>query len=209
MADNKKANHKNITRQNVIESLKDLGTGAGDQAKDFLKETSEDFIRELLGLSTPKVKRSGELSAGESIQMGDILSGKEERNEKARKQISFEKSILNEEKRASAEKDQNLKVELQAIMQEVSKVAESTQELAEATQAAAMTAPVEPGVYHINFFTNLLEFLQSFRKRIDLAATWLTSANKRAEKKNYWAQYHKKGTSFLLNPESYSQRSAG
>ena len=94
-------------------------------------------------------------------------------------------------------------------MQEVQKVAQSTGELAETVKVAAMSAPVEPGIYHINFFKNLLEFLQSFRKRIDLTATWLQSSNKRAEKKNYWSQYKKKGTSFLLNPESYSQRSTG
>lgn len=209
MADNKKKNQSQISRQNVIESLKDLGAGTAGQTADFLKNTSEDFLRELLGFSTPNIKRSGELSLGQSVQMGDILSGREEQTEKAKKQITFEKRILNEEKSVFQEKGQALRVELQAIMQEIQKVAEGTNALAEATRAATVSAPVEPGIYHINFFQNILEFLQSFRKKINLAATWLTSTNKRAEKKNFWAQYNKKGTSFLLNPESYSQRSAG
>lgn len=209
MADNKKKNQTSITRQNVLESLKDLGTGASVQAKDLIKDTSEDFFRELLGLTLPSIRRSGELSQGQTLQMSDVFSGKEEKMQADKKQVSMEKHLVNEEKRASQEKSSELKVQLQAVMQEVRKVAESTEGLAEATKAAAISVPIEPGIYHINFFTNLLEFLQSFRKRIDLAATWLTSSNKRAEKKNYWAQYHKKGTSFLLNPESYSQRSAG
>jgi hypothetical protein len=121
----------------------------------------------------------------------------------------LERHLLNEEGRVSQEKGTALRAELNAIMQEVQKVAESTQSLTEATQASMISAPVEPGIYHINFFESILEFLQSFRKKIDLAVTWMHSTNKRAEKKNYWAQYHKKGTSFLLNPESYSQRSAG
>lgn len=209
MADTKKKNQNSVTRQNVLESLKDLGTGTTSQATDFLKNTSEDFIRELLGFGTTNVKRSGELNPGESVEMKDILSGKEKQIKSEEKQIKFEKTLLNEESRVTREKTQQLRVELQALMQEVQKVAESTQTLAEITHAATFSAPIEPGIYHINFFQNLLTFLRSFRQRIDLAATWLQGTNKRAEKKNFWAQYNKKGTSFLLNPESYSQRSAG
>lgn len=209
MADQSKKSKTQITRRNVIESLKDLGAGSAAQTKDLLKNTSEDFIRELLGLHKINIKRSGELTPGESLQMNDVLSGKEEGIQKEKRQIKFERTLLNEETKTSREKSTELKVELQAIMQEIQKVAVSTGNLAEATKVATISAPAQPGIYHINFFQNILEFLQSFRKKIDLAATWLNSTNRRAEKKNYWVQYHKKGTSFLLNPESYSQRSAG
>jgi hypothetical protein len=160
-------------------------------------------------MSKPKVKRSGEISAGESLQMGDVMSGKEEENKKLRMQISMERQLSADEKRVTQEKSNDLKVQLQALMQEVQKVSASTQGFAEATQVAMMSAPAEPGVYHLTFFQNVLEFLQSFRKKIDLAATWLQSSNKRAEKKNYWNMYKKKGASFLLSPDHYSQRSAG
>ncbi len=209
MADIKKKNQTLITRRNVLESLKDLGEDSVAQTSDFIKNTSEDFISELLGLSTKNTKRSGELSAGETLDIGNVLDGKEEQNAKVRKQAKFENSLLMEEAKASRDKSLELKIQLQAIMQEIKKVSESTQNLAEATAAGMISAPVEPGIYHIGLFESILEFLQSFRKRVNLAATWLQSTNKRAEKKNFWAQYHKKGTSFLLNPESYSQRSAG
>jgi len=209
MADQKKRNQTQITRQNVLESLKDLGTGTSIQAKDFLKSTSEDFFNELLGLTSPKVKRSGELSPGENIQISEVLSGREEENQKSKKQIRFENRLIHEESRVLKEKSSNLRVELQAVMEEVKKVSESTQNLAEATQVSIMTAPVEPGIYHINFFEQILTFLQSFRKKIDLASSWLQSTNKRAEKKNYWNTYKKKGSSFLLSPDHYLSRSAG
>jgi hypothetical protein len=141
--------------------------------------------------------------------MGDVMSGKEEENKKLRAQLSYERQLLSDQLRLSNEKSTDLKVQLQAIMQEVQKVAVSSGNLAEATQAAMISAPVEPGIYHIHFFESLLEFLQSFKKRIDLAATWLQGTNKRAEKKNYWNTYKKKGSSFLLSPDHYSQRSAG
>ncbi len=208
MADQKKIKQK-ITRQNVLESLKDLGGGAVNQTGDLLKSTSEDFFRELMGMSRPQVKRSGELGAGESLQMSEVLSGKEEENKKLRAQISLERQLSADEARVSQEKTNQLKVQLQALVSEVQKVAASTGNLAEQTQIAMIQAPAEPGVYHITFFQNVLEFLQSFRKKIDLAATWLQSSNKRAEKKNYWNMYKKKGSSFLLSPDHYLQRSAG
>jgi len=72
-----------------------------------------------------------------------------------------------------------------------------------------LTVPANPGIYHLNLFTEILNFLQSFRKGIDETAVWLTSCNKRSEKKNYWSTYKKKGSSFLLSPDHYLQRSAG
>jgi len=209
VTDSKKKLQQKITRQNVLESLKDLGSGVSAQSGDLLKNTSEDFLRELLGLGSIKVKRSGELKAGGSIQMSEVLNGKEEENQKLRNQISFERNLSNDEKRIAQDKGQELRLELNALMQEVQKVAASTQNLAQETEIAVMSAPVEPGVYHITFFESVLEFLQSFRKKIDFAATWLQSSNKRAEKKNYWSMYKKKGSSFLLSPDHYLQRSAG
>jgi hypothetical protein len=209
MADTKKKQAQLITRQNVLESLKDLGTGATAQAGDLLKNTSEDFLRELLGFSNGNAKRSGDISPGQTMEMSEILSGKEEENRVLRNQISFERKLSADELRISQEKGQDLRVQLLALMQEVKNVAASTGNLAEATQVAMVTAPVEPGIYHITFFEKVLDFLQSFRKKIDLAATWLMTSNKRAEKKNYWAMYKKKGSSFLLSPDHYLQRSAG
>jgi hypothetical protein len=209
MAEPSKKTKTLIRRQNVLESLKDLGTGVGAQTGDLLKNTSEDFLKELLGMSKVPAKQSGSLSPGESVQMNPEVAAKEEENKKLRAQISLERQLSGDEKRVSIEKSQELKNELQALMIEVQKVAASTQSLAEVTQVTLMAAPIEPGVYHISFFQNVLQFLESFRKRIDLTVTWLQSSNKRAEKKNYWSMYKKKGASFLLSPDHYSQRSAG
>lgn len=209
MAVQNKKNQTLITRQNVVESIKDLGGGAASQTADFIKDTSADFIRELLGLPKTNIKRSGELTQGQQIEINDVLSGKEEKRSQAQKQINFERRLLEEESATSLEKGRTLKIQLQAVMQEVQKVAQSTENLAENTQVSMLSAPVEPGVYHVRFFENLLTFLRSFRERIDLASTWMESANKRAEKKNYWATYKKNGSSFLLSPDHYLSRSAG
>lgn len=209
MADPKKKAQNIRTRQNVLESLKDIGTSTGTQMEDLLKGTSEDFFKELIGLPQAQPRRSGEINPGESIQMNEVLSGKEEESKKLRAQISLERNLAADEKRITQEKTNELRVQLQALISEVQKVAVSTGNLAEEVQVAMVEAPADPGVYHIIFFEKVLEFLRSFRKKIDEAATWLQTSNKRAEKKNYWAMYKKKGSSFLLSPDHYLQRSAG
>ena len=141
--------------------------------------------------------------------MAAILSGKEEENKKLRVQVSLERNLAADEKRLSEQKMQQLRVQLQAISAEITKLASSTGNLATQTEIAMIEVPVNPGVYHIIFFEKVLEFLQSFRKRVDEAVVWLSSTNKRAEKKNYWSMYKKKGSSFLLSPDHYLQRSAG
>lgn len=209
MSDNKKKSASLRTKQNVLETLKDLGAGAGDSLKkDLFAKGSEDFFRQLMGIQVQE-KRSGSLMPGESFSMSGVLAGKEEENKKLRAQISLERQMSSDEKRVSQDKTNQLRVQLQALTQEVVKVAQSTGNLAEATQVAMIQAPAEPGIYHILFFQNVLEFLQSFRMKIDQAATWLQGTNKRAEKKNYWSMYKKKGSSFLLSPDHYLQRSAG
>jgi hypothetical protein len=208
MSDTKKKSNQR-TKQNVLETLKDLGSDSVSQTKDLLKDTSEDFFRELMGMPGRAPKRSGELSAGDSMSMEDVINGKEEENKKLRGQIRLERNLADAEKRLSEQKSNELKVQLQAIIQEVQKVAASTGELAQELQVAVIQAPANPGIYHIIFFEKLLGFLQSFRKKINEASTWLQSSNKRAQKKNYWNTYKKKGSSFLLSPDHYLQRSAG
>ena len=198
-----------MTRQNVLESLKDLGGDVTNQTGDLIKNTSEDFFKELIGIPAQSKKVSGEIAAGESLEMNEMISGQAEQTRKLKHQIVLERNLIAEEKRISEEKVGKLRVELKALASEIIKLAASTQELARETEIAMIEAPANPGIYHMVFFEKLLEFITSFRKKIEEASLWLGSANKRAEKKSYWSTYKKKGSSFLLSPDHYLQRSAG
>ena len=198
MNDQKKKQTQNLAKQNVVESLK----GIGNQA-------SKDFFDQLLGLRTFPKNASGELSAGETLSMNEALGGKVEENKKLRAQILLERNLAADEARLSEEKIGKLRVQLQALISEIAKIAVGTQSLAKEVNIAVLQVPVEPGIYHINFFEKLLSFAQSFRNKIEEAAVWLGATNKLAEKKNYWSTYKKKGSSFLLAPDHYLQRSAG
>lgn len=196
---NQKKDPKVTKRANVLENLRELqGSGA-----------PKDIRSQLMGTFVSQRKYSGEILQGESLQMSEVFNGKVEENKKLKKQISLERRLAEEEKTISEKKTRQLRLQLQALIEEISSLAKATTELAQETQVAAMEAPVNPGVYHITFFENVLSFLKSFRQKIEEASTWLSAANKRAEKKNYWTTYKKKGSSFLLSPDHYLSRAAG
>ena len=199
-----------IRRTNVLESLKDIGSGVTSSLNtDLLGGISKDLLEQILNRKSSNKKVSGDIHIGESLEFSDLLSGKHEENLKLRQQITFERRLTQEERVVSANKSNELKVQLQALIQEVQYLAKSTQNLGEEVEVAVMQAPAQPGIYHVVFFEKIIEFIRNFRKNIDSASTWLGASNKRAEKKNFWAMYKKKGSSFLLSGESYSQRSAG
>ncbi len=194
----KPKNLKDIRRQNVLESLKDIGAAA---APDTL-------LRELLGTRIEK-KYSGDITVGETLELSDVFTGRQEDKAKFKAQISLERNLAAEEKTLLKERSGELTLQLHALMEEIYALAQSTQGLGEEVEVASIQAPVEPGAYHVAFFEKLLAFIKSFRAKIESASLWLHSSNKRAEKKNYWAMYKKKGSSFLLAPDHYLQRSAG
>jgi hypothetical protein len=179
---------KTVKRSSVLENLKDVGGNTSKVLKkDLAQGVSEEFINQLLGR----------------------FSGRREQTLKLEKQLALEKKLRAEEKIRSEKKGNELRLQLQAIVEEVAMLAQNTQELAEEVQVATMQAPIEPGVYHLVYFEKLLEFIRSFRKNIGQAKNWLHSSNKRAQKKNYWASYKKHGGKFLLAADHYVSRSAG
>src|SRR3989344_5120391 len=210
MNDNKNKKQKGLLNQaNPLESLKDIGVGSVKSLKeDLLSQAPKEFIDQILG---PRPRNfSGEIIAGESLEVSEVLSGEHEEKLKLRHQLHLERTLRLEEKETIDKKTNELRIQLSSIQEEILELAQGTQDLAEETQIAAMQAPVEPGIYHILFFEKLLEFVKSFRKKIEEASVWLHATNKRAAKKNAWgANYKKHGAKYLLSGEHYISRSAG
>lgn len=189
---------KTTPRINVLENLREIGQNPN-------RSPLEQFFRP----SLTEKKYSGDINPGESLDFKELFSGRYQERTKLEKQLRLERKLSEEEKAYSAQKINELKVQLQALIQEILTLAKTTQGLGEQVEMAAMQASAQPGIYHLVFFEKLLEFIRSFRKKIENASVWLQASNKRAEKKNYWTMYKKKGGSFLLAPDHYLQRSVG
>jgi len=198
---------KNYPTSNVLESLKELGTStAKSMSQDVLRQS--DFFNQIFGTQKSE-KFSGDITPGESLEINDIYTGKREEDQKLRQQIALERKLLEEERVRTEKKTNELKIQLNSIIEEVRLVSEKTSDLTQEIKVATLQAPIEPGVYHVIFFEKLLELIKSFRKKIDDAAVWLNGVNKRAQKKNFWGQYKTHGAKFLLSGEHYSGRNAG
>jgi hypothetical protein len=202
--------NKTSSRPNPLEALKDLSKSTSSDMKKEAGKLSQDFLDQLLGVKKSKKNYSGEIMAGESIEMNDVMTGKHEEIIRQKRQFEFIANLQAEDKERIEKRTNELRVQMKAIQEEILVISKQTQNLAEEIKVASMQVVVDPGEYHIMFFEKLLEFITSFRKKIDSAETWLRSVNKRASKKNMWGQnYKKKGSSYLLSSEHYLQRSAG
>ncbi len=201
---------KQIKSKNVLEAINEIGSQVVTTTKNEVKATSDEFFRQLLGQQRQlQEKRSGNLTAGRTTDMSEIMSGKEEQKKKFDEQIFFERRLFSEERQETGKKLQELRLRLQAIQAEANKLIASTQSLTEGVKTAVLQGAVDASEYQINFYESIISMIVSFRKKIDSAVVWMQGHSKRAEKKNYWSQYKKKGASFLLSGETYSQRSAG
>jgi len=178
--------------------------------KEETKSTSDEFFRQLLDQQkVMQEKRSGEVPMGQVLQMNEVMNGRQEDNKKLEEQIFFERRLFSEEKQVTNEKLSELRLRLQAIQTETSKMVAETASLSQEIKIAVMQGATSVSEYQINFYEDIISLIVAFRKKIDSAVVWMQGQNKRSEKKNFWSQYKKKGSGFLLSGETYSQRSAG
>ncbi len=176
---------------------------------ELIGETSKDFMRELLNLKNSNRKFSGEIYPGENVAFREVISGEREKNLKLEHQITFERTLMQEEKVLIERKTNELRLTLEAIRQETQKLANATPKLIQELQIAAMQVSVNPNAYDVFFFERILEAIKSFRERSENASVWLHTANKRAGRKTFWDQYKVSGGKRLLAAEDYNGRSAG
>ncbi len=205
-----KKGQKLFIQPNPLETIKDIGIATSQQMREEASNITSDFMEQLIGFRPFGKKFTGEIEPGEAINISEIYSGKYEELTRLRKKTALERKLLEEEKIQVEKKTNELKMHLSAIREEILVLAKNTENLAQETKIAAMQAPIEPGVYHLRFFEKLLDFINSFRKKIEEASVWLHALNKRAVKKNMWGSLYKKhGAKYLLSGEHYLQRSAG
>lgn len=195
---------------NPLEAIGSIGGDTAGQLKNEVGNIATDFVDQLFGINIAGGKASGEIKPGGSISMKDIFAAKESGKQEAKKEVFFERTLIEQEKSLIETRTNELRMQLKVLQEELVVVTQKTGKLAKETQIAAMQVTVEPGMYHVIFFQKLLEYVKSFKTKIESATNWLGSANKRANKKNAWGNNYKKhGAKYLLSNEHYVARSSG
>ena len=189
-----------------LEILREIGL---ETASGFKK----DFEKQVLGKDEQKVEKknfSGEIMPGEALEIKEVYTGKRETEEYYFKKTVMLKELREQDKVLVEKRTHELRIKIKAIHEEIIMLAKVTPELSREVDIAAFQAPVEPSSYEMFFLERLFEFIKSFREKIEDSYVWLSTANRRASKKNVWGQNFKKhGAKYLLSAEHYLQRSAG
>jgi hypothetical protein len=184
---NKKSQNKH-NNATVLESLRDIGGGVGKTiAKDVAGKVAQDAFSSLFG----SIPRSGEFD-------------KQRRVEFPHEQHAFSSNNKAPElnHRAMLNADQtHVKQKLEAVRAELKALSRSIKQFSVEVDKAIQDEPVEPGIYHVNFYQRLRSLLMLLREQIDDSRSWLMVSAGRKKKKQYWGLYKKHGTKFGLSSE--------
>lgn len=193
---------KPVLTDNFLEKLRELGSGVGDSViEDVIEGIPSTAVDQITGR-----KRSGTLKPNETLSLEEA-----QEQEQSRRRLSREFfRVRQEERLVFKQEEQKTRLQIKAIQEELKKLVESTKDLVKEVEVASKLEPVEPGVYHLNFFERLKQAIIIFRKKIEDSASWLSLFNQRAKKRGYyWTQFKKSGTKFLLSQERYMATQAG
>ena len=179
----------------ILESLRSLGSGVGKSiAKDVAGGVASDALSSLFGAP---VKKQGELTPNSPITFQKDMAKRPERmpfpgfrRPEVKPYVPFVKK-----------EEPQLKQQIEAVQAELKALAASIKSLSNDIQKAVTEVPVDPGIYHKNFYERIRSVLKLMREQIDDSRTWLNLSSNRKSKKGYWGKYKKHGTSFGLYNE--------
>ena len=193
---NKPAGYKN---DNVLEQLRGVGSDVTVNTVDAAAKVGESIFSALLG-NAPIT--SGEMQPNQTIELS-----LQPREEVATPQTEAPKM---EAAHASTEAImEQTKQQLEAVRQELKALSQSLKHLSQDVQSAIETAPVDPGIYHVNYYDQLRVFIHVLRQQIEDSRAWFSMSGGRKKKMGYWGMYKKHGTTFGLSNERSLATAAG
>lgn len=173
----------------ILESLRSLGGGvAKTVARDVTGKVASDALASLFGAPA---KNQGELTPNKPL---DFRKERQPFPGFRRPEMQPRAPFVHQE-------EPHLKEQIQAIQAELKALAASIKNLNTDVARAVTEVPVDPGIYHKNFFDRIRSTLRLLREQIDDSRTWMNLYSNRKQKKGYWGSYKKHGTSFGLSNE--------
>ncbi len=184
------------TNDNILEQLRSVSSDVPKSTIDAAAKIGTDVLTSIFGGPT-----SGELKPNEAIQLGEVQVEQAPVVHAPKLEIHTQPNI--------SEIDMQTKQQIEAIRVELKAIAQSLKGLHQEVLTAVETAPVNPGIYHLNFFEQLRSFLKLLRVQIEDSSSWMSASNSRKKKLGYWGMYKKHGTTFGLSNERSLATSAG
>lgn len=183
---------------NVLEALGSIPSNIGSQTAQEVSMIGSDILTSLLG-GMPK---SGNLEPNQVIEFGP------KKVESAPKPVSIPRLEV-QQKPDVTRLEAETRQQIDAIRKELKELSKSLKNLHQEIQSAINEEPVDPGIYHINFYEQLRSFISVLHQQIEDSRSWLSTFNSRKKKIGYWGMYKKHGTTFGLSSERSLATSAG
>lgn len=184
-----------ISNDSILESLRGISQNVGKTvSRDIAGKIPNDVLLSMFG-SAPQ---SNELHQNQELR---VPEHNEQPSAYARPELIRRTAVRAEEK------DLNLKID--AVRKELAALSASIKSLNTQIEKTVQEIPVQPGIYHLNFYERLKVILIHLRESIDDSRTWLECWTNKKKQKHFWGLYKKHGTSFGLSSERTVATSAG
>ncbi len=202
MAIDQKKKKQYIPVEETAEVLKDTAVGA---VQEIAKVPAGilDTALEQIGLKPQKQPLSGEIQLAGAHKTSEVINQKDVAIEAKLHQLQSiqktEKEVFNAKNKVVQEQISKLMAELSM---EVKKLELQTAEITtDIKKVTVETRPAQGGLYHLNFFDQVIAMLSDLRKRVGESRMWLAAWTKKKQQKGYWAMFKKHGTSFAMSEE--------
>jgi len=183
------------TNDNILESLRSVGNTV---TKDIVTKGASDVLNSIF---RGPIQSSGELKPNQAIEFS---FGKQEAPVRAEPTRNIAKEMT-----SVSRVDEETKQKIEALRKELKALSETVKSLNQDVRKTILEAPVEAGIYHMNFYDQLRIYIQALRLQIEDSRTWLAATGSKNKKQGYWGKYKKHGTTFGLSGERQIATSAG
>lgn len=190
---------KTQVNDSILESLRSLGSGVGKTVtKDVVGKGASDALKSLFG--TFPQPTQGEFRPNQPLDFSrERYSPYPLRRPEAA--VARPQPVKLEET--------GIKEKIEAVRMELKALAQSVKQLHSKVTNTISETPVDPGIYHLNFFERLKGILKILRQQVDDSRSWLALWTTRKKKMGYWGKYKKHGTQFGLSSERTVATQAG
>jgi hypothetical protein len=196
---------------NFVESVRDMGSSVVNSLKnDVVKGTAESIFNQILGTtknqSIPETK-----SPLDQAQLEQMIAEREAAAYEAGRAEAAPKHVspLKETQVLFSFADEKLKQEINGVRSELAMLVKTMGKVEKQVELAIMDNVTETGVYHLNYFHKLKEWIKFMRRSLEDASLWLATSKGRKGKGYYWNQVSKSGTKYSMSHERAVQMGAG
>jgi len=202
---------KASTSNSFVESMRDMGSGVVKSlTNDVVKGTAQSIFDQLLGSA-----KTGRMPTTPDQAINpDLEKYINERETQAAEQAKMQERSLHTPKHLENQilfsfADESIKKEIDGVRQELQMLVATMGKVEDTIEQAMMDNIVDGGVYHLNYFAKLKEWIKYVRKSLEDSSAWLQMSSGRKSKGYFWTQTGQSGTKYSMSSERNVQMGAG